>query len=131
MQLVLATLQNRPFVYKMIRFDSVNTKTRKVVETIVIATLEDAEMVAGSDWVAGKAVGITTREFQDGDIIESDNGRISIIVGNKTRVAFEPNEYTGVLPNITVDQSILDAIVYKPNQSRIQSIVNGEMTLWL
>lgn len=130
MQLVLATLENRPYIYKMIRFDSADPATRQVVETVVVSSLEDAESIAGADWIAGKAAGVKCREFQVGDITEYENGRISIFVGNKTRIAFESNEYTGTLPNITVDQTVLDSIVYKPNQVRVQYIVDGEMTLW-
>lgn len=130
MQLVLATLQNRPIVYKMIRFDSADPKTRKAVETIYVSSLADAKDVAGDDWYVGKAIGLEGREFQTGDIIEKDNSDIVIVTGSGSRVSFDANEYTGMLPNISVDQSVLNAITYKPNQPRIQSIVNGEMTLW-
>jgi hypothetical protein len=128
MQLVLTTLTNRPIVYKMIRFDSADPATRQIVETIYINALEDAEAAAGADWVVGKAVGIGVREFQAGDVLELPNGKISIITGQGSRVNFDANEYTGTLPTITVDHTILAAIQYKPNQPKIQSIVDGEMT---
>jgi hypothetical protein len=128
MQLVLTTLTNRPVVYKMIRFDSADTATRQIVETVYINALEDAEAAAGDDWVLGKAVGVGVREFQAGDILELPNGEISIITGQGSRVNFDANEYTGTLPNISVDSAILSAIKYKPNQPKIQSIVDGEMT---
>lgn len=131
MQLVLATLQNRPIVYKMIRFDSADPATQQVVETVYINSLEEASTAAGADWEAGKAVGIKCREYQVGDVIEAANGKIVIITGDKTRVIFESTEYTGTLPDISVDSAVLLAITYKPNQPKIQSIVAGEMTLWL
>lgn len=132
MQLVLATLQNRPIVYKMIRFDSADPETRQIVDTVYIASLADAETEAGADWVAGKAIGVECREFQAGDIIELGNGKIAVLTSSEgAKVVFDSSEYTGTLPNINVDQTIVDAIQYKPNQPKIQSIVNGEMTLWL
>jgi hypothetical protein len=132
MQLVLATLQNRPIVYKMIRFDSDDPTTRQIVEAVVISTIEDAATVAGNDWALGKAIGIGCREFQAGDIIELENGKIAVATDSiGSKVAFENGEYTGSLPAITVDQTVLDSITYKPNQPHVQSIVDGEMTLWL
>lgn len=130
MQLTLATLENRPIVYKMIRFDSTNVKTRQVVESMYLNALEEAEAAAGDDWAAGKSIGVTGREFQPGDITELSDGKISVIVGQGSRVVFEANEYTGTLPNISVDASILSGIKYRPNQLKIQSIVDGEMTIW-
>ncbi len=129
MQLIIATLQNRPNIYKMIRFDSSDPTTRQIVETVVVPTPQDAEIVAGADWAAEKAMCVGNREFQAGDVVEA-NGKISIRTSATSGVVFDANEYTGVLPNITVDQTILDAIKYKPNQPKIQSIVDGEMTLW-
>jgi hypothetical protein len=128
MQLVLANLTNRPIVYKMIRFDSADVATRQVVETVYINALEDAEAAAGADWVAGKAVGVGVKEFQAGDVLELQNGKISIITGQGSRVNFDANEYTGTLPNISVNTAILNVIQYKPNQPKIQSIVDGEIT---
>lgn len=128
MQLVLANLTNRPVVYKMIRFDSSDVATRQVVETVYINALEDAESAAGADWVVGKAVGVGVREFQAGDVLALQNGKISIITGQGSRVNFDANEYTGTLPNISVDTAILSAIQYKPNQPKIQSIVDGKIT---
>lgn len=130
MQLTLATDQNRPIVYKMIRFDSA-TEPRNTIEVKNVASLADAEIEAGADWVAGKAMGIECRERCVGDIVELGNGKISIVITDTQSVVFEASEYTGTLPNISVDQTILDAIQYKPNRTRIQSIVNGDMTLWL
>lgn len=130
MQLVLSTLSNRPIVYKMIRFDSADVTTRQIVETVYINSLEEAEAAAGADWTAGKAIGVTGRELQPGDITELYGGKISVIVGQGSRVVFEANEYTGTLPNISVDSSILSVIKYRPNQLKIQSIIDGEMTLW-
>ena len=131
MQLILATLQNRPLVYKMIRFDSADPATRQVVETVYVNSLADAEGAAGADWVAGKAIGIECREFQAGDIIERADGKISVRTSESSGVVFDATEYTGVLPDISVDAAILADIKYKPNQPKIQSIVAGEMTLWL
>jgi hypothetical protein len=131
MQLVLATLQNRPVVYKMIRFDSDDPTTRQIVETVYIDSLADAETAAGSDWIAGKAMGVECREFQAGDILELSDGKIAVLTNaSGAKVVFDANEYTGALPSISVDQTIIDAIQYRPNQPRIQSLVNGEMTLW-
>lgn len=130
MQLVLATLQNRPIVYKMIRFDSADPKTRQIVETKYLNAFEDAETAAGDDWAASKAIGITTRDYQVGDIIQYKNGKIFIRTGELTGVIFESSEYTGTLPNISVNQSVLSAIKYKDTDPKIQSIVNGELT-WL
>ena len=131
MQLVLATLQNRPIVYKMIRFDSIDPETRQIVETVYVPSLADAETAAGADWVAGLAMGVECREFQVGDIIERSDGKICVRTGEGTGVIFDSTEYTGTLPDITVDSTVLSAIKYKPNQPEIQSIVAGEMTLWL
>jgi hypothetical protein len=128
MQLALANLINRPIVYKMIRFDSADVATRQVVETVYINALEDAEAAAGADWAAGKAIGIACREFQAGDIVERDDGKISVRTGVGSGVIFDATEYTGTLPTITVDPTILAAIQYKPNQPKIQSIVDGEIT---
>ena len=131
MQLTLATPQNRPIVYKMIRFDSADPKARQVVETVIIPNIEAAEAAAGADWVAGKAMGVKCREFQAGDIIELANGKIAVLTNAAgAKVVFDANEYTGTLPNISVDQTIVDAIQYRPNQPKIQSIVDGEIT-WL
>ena len=130
MQLTLATPQNRPIVYKMIRFDSA-IEPRNTVEVKNVASLADAETEAGADWVAGKAMGIECKDRYVGDIVELGNGKISIVVTDTQSVVFKASEYTGTLPNISVEQTILDAIQYKPNRTRIQSIVNGDMTLWL
>jgi hypothetical protein len=130
MQLVLATLQNRPIVYKMIRFDSAGAD-RKIIETVDIPNIEAAEAAAGADWAAEKAVGIGVRQLQVGDIEVLADGKIGVVVDVGSKVMFDANEYTGTLPDITVDQTILNAIQYKPNKARIQSIVDGEMTLWL
>ena len=131
MQLVLATLQNRPIVYKMIRFDSADPATRQIIDSVYVSSLADAETSAGADWVAGKAMGVECREFQAGDIIELANGKIAVLTNAAgAKVVFDANEYTGTLPNISVAQTIIDAIQYRPNQPKIQSIVNGELT-WL
>lgn len=130
MQLILATFENRPIVCKMIRFDSADVKTRQIVESVYLNAIGEAEAAAGADWVAGKAIGATIREFQPGDIIELTDGKISVVVGQGTKVIFNANEYTGTLPNISVEETILTAIKYKKDQIKIQSIVNGEMTLW-
>jgi hypothetical protein len=128
MQLVLTNLTNRPIVHKMIRFDSADGATRQFVNAVYLNAIEDAEAAAGADWVAGKAIGVTCREFQIGDVIELPDGKISIITGQGTSVRFDADEYTGTLPNISVDAAILSAIKYKPNQPKIQSIVDGEIT---
>mgnify|MGYP006275066715 CR=1 FL=1 len=129
MQLVLATLQNRPIVYKMIRFDSA-TEPRNTVEVKNVASLADAETEAGADWAAGKAIGIRTRDLQIGDVLERHNGKIFIKTGETSGVLFDSSEYTGVLPAITVDVAVVNAIKYKPKDPKIQSIVDGELT-WL
>ena len=131
MQLVLATLQNRPIVHKMIRFDSADPATRQVVEEVYVNSLADAEIAAGADWAAGKAMGIECREFQAGDVIERVDGKISVRTSAGSGVVFDATEYTGTLPDISVSNTVLAAIKYKPNQPKIQSIVDGEMTLWL
>ena len=131
MQLVLATLQNRPIVHKMIRFDSADPATRQVVEEVYVNSLADAETAAGADWEAGKAMGIECREFQAGDIIERADSKISVRTSAGSGVVFDATEYTGTLPDISVSNTVLAAIKYKPNQPKIQSIVDGEMTLWL
>ena len=130
MQLVLATLQNRPIVYKMIRFDSADPATRQVVETVYVPSLADAETAAGADWAASKAIGIAGQDLQAGDVIERQDGKIAIKTSVTSSVIFDAAEYTGTLPNITVSSSILGSIKYKPNDPKIQSIVDGEIT-WL
>ena len=117
-------------VFKMIRFDSAD-EPRNTIEVKNVASLADAEIEAGDDWEAGKAMGIECRERYVGDIVELADGKISIVITDTQSVVFEASEYTGTLPNISIDQTILDAIQYKPNRTRIQSIVNGDMMLWL
>ena len=129
MQLVLATDQNRPIVYKMIRYDSAGVD-RKIVETVDIPNIEAAEAAAGADWAEGKAIGIRTRDLQVGDVLERQNGKVFIKTGETSGVLFDSSEYTGVLPDITVDVAVVNAIKYKPNDPKIQSIVDGELT-WL
>jgi hypothetical protein len=115
----------------MIRFDSVDTATRQIIETVYVASLADAETAAGNDWAAGKAMGVECREFQVGDVLELANGKIAVLTNAAgAKVVFDANEYTGTLPDISVDQTIIDSIQYRPNQPKIQSLVNGEMTLW-
>lgn len=129
MQLVLVNNTNRPIINKMIRFDS-TLPDKQVVEEKIVADLAEAKVEAGADWEAGKAIYIQTRPLEQGDLLVLSNGKIAIITAKNSSIVFDSNEYTGTVPNITIDKSVLDAIVYKPNQTQIDSVIDGDLTIW-
>lgn len=140
-QLQLATLESRPIKYQLCIYDdvivdggSVALGIKNIKQKIDISSnnIEDIlQYISIEDWQAGKAVVIGTKDFRIGDIEQINTGEISLFLSKTKQIRFNSNEYTGILPNITVQQEILNDLMIKSGgEVAIQSIIDGVMTLW-
>lgn len=158
MQLTLATLENRPTHQELWIYDNsvvvngaLQLEEGQNVRRVKIDafTLDNISAVVSiQDWNAGKAVCVTLRDFQAGDLDElssmmdinpeqpelgqelKKNGYIRVYLSSTDYVTFSPGECTGEVPNISVAQEIIDSMDQSKATIKVQSIVNGELTTW-
>jgi hypothetical protein len=157
MQMTIATLEDRPIRHEVWVFSeqvvvegSVQTQGKEIAQKIAVNSTSDQDISSAIDinlYRTGKAVVVGLRDFQAGDIEElvsmqidpedpqsgeklMKSGHINIHLESGAYVAFSPEEWSGVAPNITVSQEVIDALDQTSATSKVQSIVNGVLTLW-
>lgn len=140
-QLTLAALESRPIKYQLWIYDDVivdggsvalgikNIKQKIDINSNSIENI--IQFISIEDWQSGKAVVVGIKDSRIGDIEQMETGEISLFLSKTKQIRFASNEYTGIAPNITVQQEILnDLMVKSSGEVAIQSIVDGVMTLW-
>jgi hypothetical protein len=152
-QLTKATLENRPIRYELWIYEdamingAVQIGSKKVSQKIPVNSNSSADIlehISPEDWQAGKAVIAGVRDFQVGDVEEItrtettqsgeeiiSTGQIMVYVSNTKSIMFIASEYTGTVPNITVDQDVINNInTQSKGEIGILSIIDGVMILW-
>lgn len=154
-QLTLATLENRPIRYELWIYDdiivdngSVQIGSKEVKQKIAINSNSSADVtqhISIEDWQAGKAVIAGVRDLYPGDIEEIftteytlengeqpvNTGKLSLFLSKDKNIIFEPTDYSGTVPNITVPQEVINSINDQSNGNLgLCFIVNGVLKLW-
>ena len=148
-QLTIATLENRPIRHELWVYDdvvyngAVQIGSKQIVKKFNVnsSSIEDiTQCISLEEWRNGKAVVAGVRDFQAGDIEEITmtlndqiikTGEIVLFLSNNKSIKFSSNEYTGTVPNITVNQTTIDDInIQSKGSIAIQSVSDGVLTLW-
>lgn len=158
MQLTLATLENRPTRKELWIYDdavvingSLQIGNSNAVRKVRIAELT-MDIISSAmnlrDWEDGKAICVTLRDFQAGDLEEltqmvdidpahpelgqelQKNGYVVVHLSPTESVRFPREQWTGEAPNISVPQEIINAMDQSKSTIKVQSIVNGDLVTW-
>ena len=148
-QLTIATLENRPvrhelWVYGDVIYNgAIQIGATQVVKKFNVNSnsIEDiTQCISLEEWQKGKSVVAGVRDFQPGDIEEITmtlndqiikTGEIVLFLSNNKSIRFSADEYTGTVPNITVDQTAIDNInIQSKGSIAINSVTEGVLKLW-
>ena len=136
MHLNLVDIESLPTVMMLIIKDD----TGNTVNKVEVDSAETAMSIAGADWISGKACCYTMRNitYSLGDVVNTTNG-VVIYLASDAYVRFSHDEYSGELPNITIDQATIDNIPNKRipkimknllnSAPKIVSVTNGELVV--
>lgn len=132
MRLVVTTPFTRPETFELVRLDR--------EEKVYVVDITQAKLLVGkSDWEAQKAVVVGRREYRAGDIEVLSwmqngqlvpSGCLRVYLSPTAHIKLAPDEWSGTLPDISVDQEVIDATDQTKMTTKCQSIVAGELTLW-
>ena len=153
-QLTPVSLENRPVRYELWIYDDVIVEggavqigSKKIKQKINInsnSSVDIMQHISVEDWQSGKAVVVGVRDFQPGDVEEIltkeysiefgeqiiKTGKITIFLSTTRHLTLNPDEYTGVVPNITVSKEIVDIINNTRDFIRLDSIIDGKLKIW-